>query len=174
MLVRTSNPVCGFEVRYFWRILTSIFVDKPGFGRVRSLIFLDFGLNSAHFWLNMFEVQAFWKESSGFKVWLWWMNLGSSEFKVRPVKFEGVWSSFYLGQVHDNKVIGISTIYYNRLCVWNILCWIPSPLVCSLGPLDHVIRIPKSCFFDAFLNSFGRHVFDCWMFGNTKYITFWH
>ena len=34
-------------------------VDEPGFSRVRSLVFPDLGLGSAHFWLNRFEVR-FW------------------------------------------------------------------------------------------------------------------
>ena len=35
-----------------------ILVDEPGFRRVQTLLFLDLGLGSAHFRLNMFEVWA--------------------------------------------------------------------------------------------------------------------
>ena len=41
----------GFVVR-FW-------ADRSGFGRVRSSIFPDLGLDSAYFWLNRFEIRAF-------------------------------------------------------------------------------------------------------------------
>ena len=44
----------------------------------------------ACFWPNRFEVWAFWRGSKGFEVQFWWMNLGSSEFEVQPVKFEAV------------------------------------------------------------------------------------
>ena len=44
-------------------VRSSILVDEPGFGRVRSSIWLDLGLGSAYFWLNRFEVQAFWRGS---------------------------------------------------------------------------------------------------------------
>ena len=74
-------------------------VDDPGFGRVQSLVFLDLGLGLAHFWPNRFEVWAFWRGSNGFEVRFWWTNLGLSEFKVRPVKFEAVRSSLYLGSI---------------------------------------------------------------------------
>ena len=49
--------------------------------------------------MNKFEVPAFWRVSNRFKVPFWWMNLGSSEFIVRPVEFEAVQSSLYLGLI---------------------------------------------------------------------------
>ena len=57
-------------------------VKEPGFGRVQSSIFPDLGQGSAHFWTNMFEVQAFWRGSNGFKIWFLLMNLSSNEFEV--------------------------------------------------------------------------------------------
>ena len=80
-------------------VRSSILIDKRGFGRVQSLVFLDLGLDSAHFWQNTFKVQAFWSGTKGFKVWFWWTNLGSSKFKVQPVKFEAVRSSLYLDSI---------------------------------------------------------------------------
>ena len=57
-----SNPVRGFEVWIFggfgW-VRSSSLVDEPGFERVRSSGFLDLSLDSAHLWLNRFEVRAF-------------------------------------------------------------------------------------------------------------------
>ena len=44
-----SNPVCGFRVRDFWRGRSSVLVDEQGFGRVRSLVFLNLGMGLAHF-----------------------------------------------------------------------------------------------------------------------------
>ena len=47
---------------------------------------LNFGfltLGSAHFWPNMFEVQAFLTGLKGFEFRFWWMNLGSCEFEFR-------------------------------------------------------------------------------------------
>jgi hypothetical protein len=44
-----SNPVHGFGVRDFWRfrwVRSSILVDEPGFGMVRSSVFPDLGLGS--------------------------------------------------------------------------------------------------------------------------------
>ena len=43
----------------FGWVHSSILVDEPGFGRVRSLVFPDLDLGSTHFWLNRFEVLAF-------------------------------------------------------------------------------------------------------------------
>ena len=44
-----SNPV-KFGVKVFWRVgSSSVLVDKPGFGRVRSSVFPDLGLDLAHF-----------------------------------------------------------------------------------------------------------------------------
>ena len=43
----------------FGWVRSSILVDKPGFGKVRSSVFPDLGLGSAHFWPNRFKVQAF-------------------------------------------------------------------------------------------------------------------
>ena len=81
------------------RVCCLILVDKPGFRGVQSSVFRDLGLGLARFWLNRFEVQAFWRGSSGFEVQFWWTNLGLSEFKVQPVKFEAVRSSLYLGSI---------------------------------------------------------------------------
>ena len=50
---------------------SSVLVDKPGFRRVQSSVFLDLGLGSAHFWPNRFEVWAFWTGSNGFEVQFW-------------------------------------------------------------------------------------------------------
>ena len=50
----------------FGLVRSSSLVDKPGFGRVQSLGFLDFSMGSAHFRLNRFEVRAFWRGSNGF------------------------------------------------------------------------------------------------------------
>ena len=44
--------------------------------------------------------------AKGFKVQFWRMNLGSSEFKVQPVKFKAVQSSLYIW-VHRNEAIAI-------------------------------------------------------------------
>ena len=74
--------------------------DEPGFGKVRSSVFPDLGLGSAHFWLNKFEVRAFWKGSKEFEVLFWWTNLGLSDFKIQPVKFQAVRSSLYLGLIY--------------------------------------------------------------------------
>ena len=62
-------------------------------GPVQSSVFPNLGLDSTCFWPNRFEVRAFWRGSKGFEVQLWLTNLGSSEFKVRPVKFKAVRSS---------------------------------------------------------------------------------
>ena len=83
----------------FGWVRSSALVDEPGFGKVRSSGLLDLRLDSAHFRLNKFEVQAFWWGSNGFKVRVWRTNLGSKEFKVRHVKFEAVRSSLYLGSI---------------------------------------------------------------------------
>ena len=50
----------------FGWICSLVLEDEPGFGKVRSSVFPDLGLGSAHFWLNKFEVRAFWK-GEGFK-----------------------------------------------------------------------------------------------------------
>ena len=47
----------------FGWVCSSVLVGKLGFGRVRSLVFPDLGLGSAHFWPNMFEVRAFCRGS---------------------------------------------------------------------------------------------------------------
>ena len=80
-------------------VRSSILVDKPGFGRAESLVFPYLVLGSAYFWLNMFEVQAFGRGSKGFEVQFRWMNLGSSEFEVQPVKFEAIQRLLYLGWI---------------------------------------------------------------------------
>ena len=59
-----------------------VMVKEPGFRSIQSKIFPDLGQGSAHFWLNGFEVQAFWRGSNGLKIWFVLMNLGSSEFEV--------------------------------------------------------------------------------------------
>ena len=66
----------------FGWVCSSVLVDEPGFERVQSLVFPDLDLSLAHFWLNRFEVRAFWKGSSGFEVRFWWTNLRSNEIKV--------------------------------------------------------------------------------------------
>ena len=38
-----SNPVRGFGVWNFWRVRSLVLVDEPGFRRVRSLVFPNFG-----------------------------------------------------------------------------------------------------------------------------------
>ena len=40
-----------------------ILVEKSGFRRVQSSVFLDLGLVLAHFWPNRFKVWAFWRGS---------------------------------------------------------------------------------------------------------------
>ena len=50
---------------------SSVLVDAPGFGRVRSPIIMDLGLGLASFWPNRFEVRALWRGSKGFKVQFW-------------------------------------------------------------------------------------------------------
>ena len=60
-----------------------ILLEEPGFKRVQIIfVCLDLGMGSAHFWLNRFKVQAFWRGSKGFEIQFWWMNLGSIEFEV--------------------------------------------------------------------------------------------
>ena len=66
----------------FGRVCSSVLVDKTGFKRVQSSVFQDLVLGSTHFWPNRFNVWAFWRGLNGFEVQFWWMNLGSSEFKV--------------------------------------------------------------------------------------------
>ena len=51
--------VHGFDVWDFWWDRSSILVNEPGFGRVRSSVFPDLGLGSTHFWLNRFEFWTF-------------------------------------------------------------------------------------------------------------------
>ena len=55
----------------FGWVYSSIMVDEPVLGRVRSSVFQDLGLGSAHFWLNKFEVRAFWRGSNGFEAQFW-------------------------------------------------------------------------------------------------------
>ena len=43
----------------FGWVRSSVLVDEPGFGRVRSSVFPDLGLGLAGFWPNRFEVWAF-------------------------------------------------------------------------------------------------------------------
>ena len=88
-----SNPVHGFEVRDYCRVR----VDEPGFRRVRSLVFPNLVLDLTYIWPNKFEVRTICRDSKGFEVRFWWTSLGSKEFEVRPVKFEAVRSSIYLG-----------------------------------------------------------------------------
>ena len=66
-----------------WVRCRSILVEDPGFGRVWCLVFPDLGLGSAHFWLNRFEIQAYWRGWKGFIGQFWWTTkwrTGSSEF----------------------------------------------------------------------------------------------
>ena len=74
----------------FGWVHSSVLVYESGFRRVRSLVFPDQELGLARFRPNRFEVRAFWRASNGFEVRFWWTYLGSSEFEVRPVKFEAV------------------------------------------------------------------------------------
>ena len=39
-----SDPVRGFKVHDFWRVRSSVLVDKPGFRKVCTLVFSGFGL----------------------------------------------------------------------------------------------------------------------------------
>ena len=48
----------------FWWVHSSVLVDEPGFRKVRSSVFPDLGPDLAHFWLNRFKVQAFWRGSN--------------------------------------------------------------------------------------------------------------
>ena len=77
----------GIFVGFMW-VRSSVLLDEPGLGRVQSLGFSDFGLDSAFSRLNRFEVRFWWR-----------MNLGSSEFEVRPVRFDAVRSSLYFGSI---------------------------------------------------------------------------
>ena len=101
-IVLGRKKFVGLKVRIFggfrW-VCNSVLVDEPGFGRDRSLVFPNLGLGLAYFWLNRFEVWAFRRGLNWFEVRFWWMNLGSSEFKVRLIKFEEVRSSLYLGSI---------------------------------------------------------------------------
>ena len=60
IMVRLTNLDCivGAEIAIFggfgW-VHSSVLVDEPGLGRVRSLFFPDLGLVSAHFRLNRFK-----------------------------------------------------------------------------------------------------------------------
>ena len=61
-LVLSQTQFVGSEFGIFggfgW-VRSSVLVNEPGFGRVRSSVFPDFGLGSACFWPNRFEVRAF-------------------------------------------------------------------------------------------------------------------
>ena len=78
---------------------SSVLVYELGFRRVRNLVFQDLSLVSAHFWLNSFEVLAFWRGWNEFKVQFWWIKLGLSEFEDQHVKFKDVRSLLYLGSI---------------------------------------------------------------------------
>ena len=49
-------------------VCSLVLVDEPGFGKVRSSVFPDLGLGSAHTWLNRFKVSGFLE---GFEVQFW-------------------------------------------------------------------------------------------------------
>ena len=74
----------------FGWVRSSIWVDEPGFRRVRSSVFPNLVLGLTYIWPNKFEVWTICRGSKGFKVRFWWTSLGSKEFEVRPVKFEAV------------------------------------------------------------------------------------
>ena len=85
-----SNPVIvGSKIGIFggfeW-VRNSIWVDEPGFGRVRSSVFPDLGLGSTYIWLNRFEVRTFCRGSKGFEVQFCWTNLSSKEFDLSSSK----------------------------------------------------------------------------------------
>ena len=81
-LVETSLWVW---VQDFWRVQVGL---KFGFGRRTwvhkgsKFIFFRFGPGFSMFLAKQVRSSGFLKGSSGFKVQFWWMNLGSSEFKV--------------------------------------------------------------------------------------------
>ena len=90
-----SNPVHRFSSRDVWRVQVGIhslvLVDKLWFGIRMGLKFSFFGFTRPGFGLFLTKVDrssGIWRGSNGFKVWFRWTNLGSSEFKVRLVKFE--------------------------------------------------------------------------------------
>ena len=72
----------GFTIRFWY---TNLVLE--GFS---CSVFPDLGLSLAHFLPNRIEVRDFWRGLNGFEVQFWCMNLGSSEFKVWPVKFKAV------------------------------------------------------------------------------------
>ena len=76
----------GFLEGFGW-IRGSALVDRPGFRRVLSSVFLDLGLGSAHFWLNRFKVRDFrkgfeWVRSSFLVVKLMFEQVRISTFQV--------------------------------------------------------------------------------------------
>ena len=68
-----SNIVCGFGIfGGICRVCCLVVEDEPElFGKVRSSVFPDLGLGSAHFSSNRFEVRTFWKGLVGFEVQFW-------------------------------------------------------------------------------------------------------
>ena len=69
----------------FGRVHSSVFVDKPGNSRGRSLVFQDLGVGSAHLWPNMLEVWTFWRGSKfGFGGRTWAQE--SSKFDLSSSK----------------------------------------------------------------------------------------
>ena len=73
--------------RGFGWVCSSILVDEPGFTRVRKFDVSRFGPGSGPFLAEHVRSSGFLE---GFKVQFWWRNLGSSEFEVQHIKFEGV------------------------------------------------------------------------------------
>ena len=79
----------------FGWVCSSVLVDEPGFGRVRSLVFPDLGLGSTYFRAKKFEVRTFWRVRKGSKfgfgrrTWIWKSSkfdmLGSKQFEVRLI-----------------------------------------------------------------------------------------
>ena len=65
-LVKGRTLFIGSEFGIFggfgW-VCSSVLVDEPGFGRVRSSVFTELNLCLACFGLNRFHIQAFWRGS---------------------------------------------------------------------------------------------------------------
>ena len=77
-------------------VRSSIWVDEPGFGRVRSSVFPDLGLGSTYFWPKGSKFGHF----AGFKRVRSSVLVDEPGFEwvqIRPVKFEAVQSLLYLG-----------------------------------------------------------------------------